>query len=429
MNKNQPKAVAKAAALKLGVADDNLKLLQEAGGGSIKSLKRFTSKAKLYLRRTQFAYGAAAPTDQHQLKINAGKNQPESIYLHVGKLDMHSENAGMNEAKLHEITCGNDMQLRCIIGRKYMKFLNNSDKHIKSILPHIIYENLGKKAENFKFIGGGSYGRVYKTTLSDGEIIAVKAYLLEGMNQEEAYQLKVLSEHTRVKMPQVLFTYEDDNTGILAMSFVEGQNVLNPSFLLKSKAQKQKFADEVTDGMLQWHQVKSDKYGALADPKYDTWYDYYQAERQIPWLKGLQELSDKGKFSKKKMALLYESTEIFNSLPQESEGAVLIHCDLNIMNIMADPKTFKLTGFIDPCGSIWADREYDLFQYRNMWGDAYGLYETYKNKCKMSEYTDFRVAYYGAMLEASMRLKGGHTVPLWEDLNFARLKREMKKLK
>jgi hypothetical protein len=33
------------------------------------------------------------------------------------------------------------------------------------------------------------------------------------------------------------------------------------------------------------------------------------------------------------------------------------------------------------------------------------------------------------MLEASMRLKGGHTIPLWEDLNFLRLKSEMKKLK
>ena len=310
-----------------------------------------------------------------------------------------------------------------------MKFLDNSDKHLKSILPDIIADKLGKKAVSFKFIGGGSYGRVYKTTLSDGEVIAIKGYLLEGMNQEEAYQLKTLSEHTSVTMPKVLFTYEDDNTGVLAMSFIEGQNVLNPAFLLKSKAQKQRFADEVISGMLEWHKIKSDKFGSLSDPEYDAWYDYYKTERQNPWLKGLRELSDKGKFSRKKLELLCEATEIFNSLPQESEGAVLIHCDLNIMNIMADPKTFELTGFIDPCGSIWADREYDLFQFRNMWGDAYGLYETYKKRCNMSEYTDFRVAYYGAMLEASMRLRGGHTVPLWEDLNFARLKREMKKLK
>lgn len=309
-----------------------------------------------------------------------------------------------------------------------MKFLNNSDKHLKTILPNVISENLNKKVLDFKFIGGGSYGRVYKATLFDGEVIAVKGYKLEGMNKDEAYQLKFLAENTSVKMPEVLFTYEDDDTGILAMTFVEGQNVLIPSFLLKSKKQKQKFADEVISGMLEWHSITNDKFGELSNPIYNSWYDYYKVEKQEPWLDALNELVEKGKFSKKKMQVLFDATENFNNLPKEKTNAVLIHADLNIMNIMADPKTFKLTGFIDPCGSIWADREYDLFQLRNMWGDAYGLYETYKSKCKLSKFADFRVAYYGAMLEASMRLKGGHIVPLWEDLNFARLKKEMKKI-
>ena len=98
------------------------------------------------------------------------------------------------------------------------------------------------------------------------------------------------------------------------------------------------------------------------------------------------------------------------------------------MNMMADGN-LKLTGFIDPCGTIWADREYDLFQLRNMWGDAYGIYETYKEKCPLSQYTDFRVAYYGAMHEVSMRLGGGLIMPLWEDLDLRRLRKEMDKLK
>lgn len=310
-----------------------------------------------------------------------------------------------------------------------MKILDNSDRHLLSILPGIISEKLNKTAEKFKFIGGGSYGRVYKTVLSDGEAIAVKGYRLQGMQNEEAQQLSFLSENTSVKMPEVLFTYEDDDTALLAMTFVEGQNVLNPAFLLKSKIQKQNFADEVISGMLEWHSVTNDKFGSLSNPVYDSWYEYYKKEKQEPWLKGLKELSDKGRFSKKKIRLLFEATELFNSLPQKNTKPVLIHGDLNIMNIMADPKNMKLTAFIDPCGSIWADREYDLFQFRNMWGDAYGLYETYKRKCGATEFTDFRVAYYGAMLEAAMRLKGGHIVPLWEDLNFIRLKKEMKKIK
>lgn len=310
-----------------------------------------------------------------------------------------------------------------------MKFLDNSDKHLMSLLPGVISEKLNKKAVNFKFIGGGSYGRVYKVALSDGQVIAVKGYMLPGMHEEEARQLELLSKNTSVKMPEVLFTYDDDNTAVLAMSFVEGENVLNPIFLLKSKAQKQQFAEDVISGMLEWHSVKNDKFGSLSNPVYDSWYDFYKTERQESWLKALKELSDKGKFSKKKMNLLFEATEIFNKLPEEGSEPVLIHADLNIMNIMADPKTLKLIAFIDPCGSMWADREYDLFQFRNMWGDAYGLYETYKRRCGASKYTDFRVAYYGAMLEASMRLKGGHIVPLWEDLNFARLKKEMKKIR
>ena len=310
-----------------------------------------------------------------------------------------------------------------------MKILDNSDKYLFPLLPQIISEKFDKKADNIKFIGGGSFGRVYKATLSDGETIAVKAYRIPGSQYEEAQQLNILSANTSVEMPKVLFTYEDDETAILAMTFVAGQNALNPMFLLKSKSQKQKFADDVVSGMLQWHSVTNDKFGALSDPVYDTWLEYYKKEKQEPWLKGLKELSDNGKFSKKKLNLLYEATELFNTLPEEKTNPVLIHGDLNIMNIMADPKTLELSAFIDPCGSLWADREYDLFQFRNMWGDAYGLYKTYKQKYKLSEYADFRIAYYGAMNEAHCRLGGGLIMPLWEVLCNNRLKKEMKKLK
>lgn len=310
-----------------------------------------------------------------------------------------------------------------------MKILDNSDKHLLPILPEIISKELNKNAVKFKFIGGGSFGRVYKAVLSDGRTIAIKAYRVQGSQYEEAEQLKLLSSNTSVKMPEVLFVYEDEATAILAMSFVDGQNVLNPMFLLKNKSQKQKFANDVISGMLEWHSVTNDKFGSLSNPIYDSWYDYYKEEKQKPWLAALKELSNNGKFSKKKLQLLVEATELFNSLPEENTKSVLIHADLNIMNIMADTKTLKLTAFIDPCGSIWADKEYDLFQLRNMWGDAYGLYETYKSNSEMSEFTDFRVAYYASMHEAVMRLKGGLIMPLWEDLNNARLKREIKKLK
>ncbi len=230
-------------------------------------------------------------------------------------------------------------------------------------------------------------------------------------------------------MPEVLFTYEDEGMAVLAMTFVEGENVLGPAFLLKSKKQKDAFASAVIDGMLGWHSIKGKKFGTLSEPSYESWYEYYREEKQKPWLKALGELSEKGKFSRRRLALLTEATELFNSLPEKVCEPVLIHADLNIMNIMADPKSFELTAFIDPCGSMWADRVYDLFQLRNMWGDAYGLYKTYKEKYPLDEYADFRVAYYASMHEASMRLSGGIAITVWEDLNNIRLKKEIKKIK
>ncbi len=310
-----------------------------------------------------------------------------------------------------------------------MNILDNSDKYLLPLLPRIVSDKLGTQTEEIKFIGGGSFGRVYRAALSDGRNIALKAYRIQGSQDKEAEQLKILAENTAVKMPEVLFTYEDEGTALLAMTFVEGENALNPVFLIKSKKQKKKFSSDVIDGMLGWHSVKGEKFGPLSEPAYDNWYEYYRKEKQESWLKALGELSEKGKFSRKRLDLLKEATELFNSLPEEKSEPVLIHGDLNIMNIMADSKTLALTAFIDPCGSMWADREYDLFQLRNMWGDAYGLYKTYKAKHPLSQYADFRVAYYASMHEASMRLGGGIAITLWEDLNNMRLRREIKKIK
>ena len=179
--------------------------------------------------------------------------------------------------------------------------------------------------------------------------------------------------------------------------------------------------------MLQWHSVKGEKFGYIENATYNSWKEFYLENKVLKDLAGLKKLMDEGKYSKKNYDLLCRGLDIFKEVVNEPEYPVLIHGDLNIMNIMADPKDMKLTGFIDPCGSMWADNEYDLFQFLNMWGNAYNLYDTYKSKCKMSEHCDFKVAFYGALHENSMRLKGGLIVPVWEIQNNNRLKKAMKK--
>ncbi len=305
--------------------------------------------------------------------------------------------------------------------------MNLDNKFLLEKLPKIAEGHLNARVNGLKFIGGGSFGKVYKCTKADDEIIILKAYHVSGMEKTEAQQLELLGANTSVKMPQVYFTHNDDDIAVLCMSFIDGKNALDPSFLLKSKAQKEVFANDVVEGILQWHNVKGEKFGYIENATYDSWKEFYIENKVSRDLAGLKKLMNDGKYSKKNYDLLCRGLDIFKEVVNEPESPVLIHGDLNIMNIMSDPKTMKLTGFIDPCGSMWADREYDLFQFLNMWGNAFKLYDTYKSKCEMSEHCDFKVAFYGALHENSMRLKGGLVVPVWEIQNNNRLKKAMSK--
>ncbi len=304
--------------------------------------------------------------------------------------------------------------------------LTIDNKTLLAIIPQKIKEYMNCDTLGIKFIGGGSNGKAFKCTLSDKSIV-VKAFRIEGMLEKESAQLKAIKENTGVTMPEIYFTHSDGSISLLGMGFIEGTNVLSPSYLFKSKAKKKVFAEEVIKNLLEIHGVKGEKFGSLLNPTYNSWTEYYEKEHIIPKMQGLKDLCDKGKYSKKNYALLEKAAEIYKEKAREPDYPVLIHGDINIMNIMADPKTMKLQGFIDPAGYIYADREYDLFQLLNMWGNSFYLYETYKKFYPLSADADFRIAFYGALNEASCRLSGGLIMPLWEILCNRRLRKEIKK--
>ena len=306
--------------------------------------------------------------------------------------------------------------------------LTIDNKTLTKIIPVKIKEYTGCDTLSIKFIGGGSNGKAFSCTLPDKTIV-VKAFRIEGMLEKESGHLKKITENTTVTMPEILFTHSDEDIALLGMSLIAGTNTLSPSYIFKSKKRKKAFAEEVIENLLKIHSVKGEKFGSLVNPSFDSWKEYYEKEHIIPKMLGLKELRDKGKFSKKSYALLEEAAEIYKKVAREPEYPVLIHGDINIMNIMADPKTMKLEGFIDPAGYIFADREYDLFQLLNMRGGSFYLYETYKKHYPLSENADLRIAFYGALNEASCRLSGGLIMPLWEILCNRRLKKELRKYK
>lgn len=310
-----------------------------------------------------------------------------------------------------------------------MDTLITDNKALIDMLPGIVRENLNTEISDVRFIGGGSFGKVFSCNSEMLGEMALKIYRVQGMQHREADHLRLLSNVSGINVPKVHLVYESKNIALMAMSFIEGENVLDPIFLLKSKHMKKQFAESTVDWLLKIHSVKGKKYGFTAEGECESWLEFFRKNVVEPQMNGLKELMEKGKYNHKSYKLLEEATRLFFDIANEPDNPVLIHSDLNIMNIMADKSDLSLTGFIDPGKMIWADREYDLFQFLNMWGNCYGLYDTYKERFKLSEHCDFKVAYYAALNEASCRLAGGLIMPVWEFQCNRRLIRAMKKYK
>ena len=97
---------------------------------------------------------------------------------------------------------------------------------------------------------------------------------------------------------------------------------------------------------------------------------------------------------------------------EEVKEACLIHGDLNIMNIL---KCGDKLSFIDPLNSMYADREYDLFQFDNLFGKRFFLSELYRKKYGESRRCSVKLAFYGLWNEVFCVIKAGILVPMIMD--------------
>ena len=185
------------------------------------------------------------------------------------------------------------------------------------------------------------------------------------------------------------------------------KNCLSPVLtVFSSKKAKKEFADRITDAMGFWHSKTNDKFGLIDNAVFDTWLDYYKPFA-FEILETARVFCNDGKLSRDVLLVMENAWDNFDYIFSEPvENAVLIHGDLNTMNIMAD-RNLKPTAIIDPLESKWADKEYDLFQLRNLNGEMFNLYETYKSKFPVSEKCDIKCAFYGLYNEVYCNIMAG----------------------
>ena len=266
------------------------------------------------------------------------------------------------------------------------------------------------KIEKAKYLGGGSFGRAVGITFSDGQKIVVKILRADGMLEKESFDLALLKRHCTEKIPEVLFVRKKDSKLPLdcyGMEHIEGKNALMAlGMLFLTKKRRLEFADRVTDALHSLHTCQSDRFGDTQSPDCTTWQEFYRPfAEQV--LKKAEELGKDGKLGADVVSTMQSAWKKFDVIFSENvEKACLIHGDLNVANIMVGKK-YKVTGFIDPLNSMYADREYDLFQFDNLTGKRFFLRETYLKKYGASKYCMQKLAFYGLWNEVFCYIRSG----------------------
>ncbi len=278
----------------------------------------------------------------------------------------------------------------------------------------VLENKYNAKVNSIKYVGGGSFGFVYKAAIDKEPFtVIMKACRTEGICEREASELTLLGADSLIKIPKVYFTYfatDEIPIDFICMEFVDGTNCFTDFVkLFNSKKTKERFADEITKIIHHWHEQTNDKFGLIGNAVYDEWLDFYKPFA-ADTLDCARELTNSGKLEKKVLATMERAWSAFDYIFSDKvEAASLIHGDMNVMNIMSD-KRLKPLAIIDPLESKWADKEYELFQLRNLTGDKFGLYDTYKAKYPVSEKCDIKTAFYALYHEVYAYIISGTKV-------------------
>lgn len=274
----------------------------------------------------------------------------------------------------------------------------------------IAKERFSQTVKKIKYLGGGSFGRAFGVEFADGKELVIKFLRAEDMLGKEVHDLKLLAENCSVKIPKVLFERNADDiipVDCYGMEKIDGRNALTVfGMLFGKKRNRLDFAYRVTSALHRIHCHTKEKFGDTLSPDCPTWLDYYKPFAQAVLDKAEEMYKDKT-LSEKVIVAMRAAWNKFDTIFSENvKDACLVHGDLNIANIMVGKK-YEISGFIDPLNSMYADREYDLFQFDNLTGKRFYLRETYIKKYGASKYCDIKCAFYGLWNEVYCYIKSG----------------------
>ncbi|WP_027469120.1 phosphotransferase [Deefgea rivuli] len=238
----------------------------------------------------------------------------------------------------------------------------------------------------------GFYADVFLVRI--GRLRAVlKCYRLPGQAQQEADGLDVLRQYSHgVIVAEVIAVHTPGEMGeALLMTYVPG---IPASHALESPVSIDRFADECTDLLLNWHSVtRPTGFSDLDGAEYADFASSYRVflANRVMWLQSSLAAQRLGLNLRERIIGLAGQ---FDLLPVSADTLpTLIHDDCHAANFLVDPDSQRLCGVIDPCHARFAHRDLDLFHLPDVRPD-FKLLQTYLAKAPQDDGLQTRLAYF-----------------------------------
>lgn len=248
-------------------------------------------------------------------------------------------------------------------------------------------------------------GYVYSVKIPvDSYEVIVKFQKYAGKAKPEAEQLDFLRIFAEKIVPKVLHVHlptEELPFEALVMEKLPGiqaSSLKDPSVEVQTQ-----IAEEIVDWLERWHDVGHPQgYGPLTGPWFERWADYQKslALRHLEEVKGLSLDAPLPTVILEAAERSLESAE--QILGDISGGAVLVHGDIWLPNILIDPDTYRVTGIVDPQNCRWDEREADVVPMDWPYGDYQFLMKVYQQRHPLREGWPLRFAFqrFWFMMEA-----------------------------
>jgi fructosamine-3-kinase len=275
---------------------------------------------------------------------------------------------------------------------------------MKKIIEDVVLKYYNINPERIIDLGGGFYSRVFRITIRKEPFeLIIKIYLYSGIAEKEASQLKILSIHSLVKMPNIYFVHEADaiiHKDILIMEYIPGINAGKSDIKITEK-NRRKIAEVIVDNLISYHNIINPRgFGEINSGQFTSdWRDFYKEKVKII-LNGANKMVHDTKIDKnifQTMEKAYNNFDKIFYLPITT--ARLIHGDYNTWNILLDEDLKCVKAVIDPYNCCWGDSEMDLYQLNNANGKYYGLFDLYISKFSSSENMKIKICFYELFTE------------------------------